>query len=254
MLDAQQVAACGHHGHRHDALHPTQALQGRDHWLQSPGCDLLLQCLSPSLEACGVLSDGADVFREDALLRRGGTDDFGEPPPMSRAPSGVACRAEIVSEQQGVEPALGGLEIAEGLVTSPAEVAEGFIVHRGDIDGGESTRAHQTGPWDGVTTVSLDASASLFGHQGRGDDPADMASFGKITLAPVATRPRFIDQDQVWGLGWHRSHALINIGLPGADGAEVDHLSLVICGDRGHGDGVFVDIPSNGKRARLVQG
>jgi hypothetical protein len=254
ILDAREVATCGHHGHRDAELHPTQTLQGLDHRLKSPGVDLLLQCLIPSLVAYGVRSDRAAVCLEDNRWSGGGTDDVGEPPQMSRAPRGVACIAAIVSEQQGVETARGGLEIADGIFTSPAEVADGFIFHRGDIDGGEITRAHQAGQLDGVTTVSLDAVAGLCGNQGRGNDPADVASFDKITIEPVVTRPRFIDKDQVLGLGWHLAHALLNSGLPGADGAEVDHLRIVICGDIGHGDGVFVDIQSAVKRARVVHG
>jgi hypothetical protein len=166
----------------------------------------------------------------------------------------VACLAEIVSEPPGVETELSGLEIADGLVTRPAEVADGVIIHRGDLDGGASTRAPQAGQVDGVTTGSRDASAGLLGNQARGDDPAAVASVGEITREPVATRPCCRDKDPVLGLGWHLSNALINSGLPGADGAAVDHLNVVIVGDIGHAEGVVVDIQSNGTRARLVHG
>jgi hypothetical protein len=44
-----------------------------------------------------------------------------------------------VPEQQGFETALGGLEITDGVFTRPAEVADGFVLHRRDIDGGEVT-------------------------------------------------------------------------------------------------------------------
>jgi hypothetical protein len=42
-----------------------------------------------------------------------------------------------MSEQEGFEPILGGLEIADGIFTRAAEVADGFVFHRRDIDGGE---------------------------------------------------------------------------------------------------------------------
>jgi hypothetical protein len=42
-----------------------------------------------------------------------------------------------LAEQQGVEAALGGLEIGDGVFTRPTEVADGFVFHRRDIDGGE---------------------------------------------------------------------------------------------------------------------
>jgi hypothetical protein len=235
-------------------LHPTQALQGLNHRLQSPGCDLLLKFLIQSQEAFGGLSKRAEVFLEDELLSGGGTDDFGAPAPMSGAPRGVACRAEIVSEHKGFETELGGLEIAAGSFARPAEGAAGVIFPRGDIDGGQLTRAPQAGQLDGVTRVSLDAIAGLLGKQGRGDDPADVASCGKITREPGATRPRFLDKDQVWGLGWPLSNAWITSGLPGADGAEADDLGIVVVGDVGHGHRVLMDLQSEGKRARWVQG
>ena len=45
---------------------------------------------------------------------------------MGRAPGGPTRRAEIVAEQKGCEPTLGGLESAEG-----------FVLYRRDIDAGE---------------------------------------------------------------------------------------------------------------------
>ena len=76
---------------------------------------------------------------EDDLLSRGGTDHFGEPPQMGRPPGGTARRADIVPEHKGFETARGGLEITDGVFTSPAEVTDGFVLHSRDIDGGEVT-------------------------------------------------------------------------------------------------------------------
>jgi hypothetical protein len=201
-----------------------------------------------------VLSARAARFLEAALVRWGGTDHVGEPAQMRRAPRGVAGRAAIVSEPNGVAAALGGLASADGRFTRPAEVADGFIGHRGDIDRGQITRAPQARQVDGVIAVSLDALAGLLGQQGRGDDPTAGASVGQITSAPVATRRRFIDKDQVWGLGWHLPTEVITIGLPRAKGAEVDHLSGVILGDIGHRNRFFMDIHSDVQRARLAHG
>jgi hypothetical protein len=47
---------------------------------------------------------------------------------------------------------------------------------------------------------------------------------------------------------------LIEVGLPGADGAEGDDLSAVRLSDRGDRDGVFVDSQADVKRASLGQG
>ena len=64
---------------------------------------------------------------------------------MSRAPRGAAGIAPIVAEPQGLEAELGGLELANGLFTGAGEVAEGFLVRRGAIDGGQITGAQQAG-------------------------------------------------------------------------------------------------------------
>ena len=107
---------------------------------------------------------------------------------------------------------------------------------------------------DGVTTGSLDPIARLVGNQGRGDDPAVMALLRQITLEPVATRPRFIDKGQGLGLGGHLSKELIKSGRPGAEGAEVDDLSVVVFGDVGYGHRVLMNIHSDVQRARLAHG
>jgi hypothetical protein len=42
-------------------------------------------------------------------------------------------------EPEGFQPERGGLELAEGRFTSPAEIPHGCIFDRGNIDGWEST-------------------------------------------------------------------------------------------------------------------
>jgi hypothetical protein len=42
-----------------------------------------------------------------------------------------------MSQQKGVEPELGGLELAQGILAGTTEVPKGCIFHRGDRDGGE---------------------------------------------------------------------------------------------------------------------
>jgi hypothetical protein len=60
-----------------------------------------------------------------------------------------------VAEPKGFEAARGGLESADGILTRAGEVAKGFVLARGNIDGGESPRAHQARELDGVTPVSV---------------------------------------------------------------------------------------------------
>ena len=84
-----------------------------------------------------MLMNRSDVFLKNDLLRGRGTDNFREPPQVGRAPIGPAGVADIVSEQKGFEPELSVFAIADGLFTSPGEVANGFILDLGDIDRSE---------------------------------------------------------------------------------------------------------------------
>jgi hypothetical protein len=84
-----------------------------------------------------VCVDRADIFLPDNGLRGGGTADLSEPPAVGRAPGGRARVAAIVSEPEGCETALGGLEVPEGLFAGAGEIAKRFILHCRDIHGGE---------------------------------------------------------------------------------------------------------------------
>ena len=83
---------------------------------------------------------------------------------MGRPPGGPARRADIVPAHKGVETALGGLESTDGVFTRPAEVTDGCVLHRRDIDGGEVTGAPQAGHLHRVPTVGFHAVARLFGQ------------------------------------------------------------------------------------------
>src|SRR4030095_6699721 len=132
---------------------------------------------------------------EHELLRRGGTDDLAEPSEMGWAPGGAACVTDIVPQEKGFPPKLGGLHSTDGICTRPAQVPHGCILTRRDVDRGEVPRAHQACQFESVTTVGCDPIPGLFGDQGGRDAPTDMAFCGEIAGEPRATRPRCIDTD-----------------------------------------------------------
>jgi hypothetical protein len=115
--------------------------------------------LLQTLKGLRVFVARAPICLEHDVLRRGGTDHLREPAEMGRVPGGPAGVADIVPQQEGVEPACGGLEIAEGIFACPTEIPKGFVFPGGDIDGCEVTRAHQPGQCDRVTAVGVDAVA-----------------------------------------------------------------------------------------------
>jgi hypothetical protein len=76
----------------------------------------------------------------------------------------------------------------------------------------------------------------------------------EIAIEPVATGAGFIDEDETLRLRLELTSELIDIRVSCADGPEGDDVGVVIFGDIGHGDGVFVDIQTAREWARLWQG
>ena len=100
-------------------------------------------------------------------------------------------------QSAGLETQLRCLQIPERIVPRSTQVADRFIVEGRDIDWGEVPRAHKPGQWHGVTPVGFDPVAWLFGNQGGGDDPADIAFFQQVAIEPIAAGARFIDEDEL---------------------------------------------------------
>ena len=139
MVDARPVAPFSHHRDGNRAVDAPEGLQGVDNRSQPPGVALVFACMVEALEALSGLRHSPDRRLADDRRRRGRPDHFPEPTPVGWAPGRPAGIAQIVAPHAGVEAPLGGLKIASGLFPSPAQVADGFIFHRGDIDGCEST-------------------------------------------------------------------------------------------------------------------
>jgi hypothetical protein len=173
---------------------------------------------------------------------------------MGWAPGRPARLTKILSEQEGVEPTLGGLEIAEGIFTRAAEIADGCVFHRRDIDGGEVTGAHQPGPWHGITAVGFHAVAGLFRHESGRHHPTRIAFLAQIALEPVPPGPRFVDTDELCGRGLPVADELIKVTMAGANRAQGDELGAVVLGHGGDGDRVLMDIQTNIEWTRRMHG
>jgi hypothetical protein len=81
-----------------------------------------------------------------------------------------------------------------------------------------------------------------------------MAFLGEIAVEPIATGAGFIDKDKVRAFGLQPTDELIDITLSRPDVAEGDDFGVVVLGDIGDGNRVFMDIHSDAERARLVHG
>jgi hypothetical protein len=128
-IKARQITQCRDDGDGHGALHPPQGLQGRDHRLQAPGLHRLVACVFEPVPACSGRVHRPDIFLEDDLRRGSRTDPCREPAQVSRTPGGLACVADVVPQPKRCETERGGLEAPNDVFTSPAQVADGSVLH-----------------------------------------------------------------------------------------------------------------------------
>ena len=250
-LAAREVAEFGPHRHGHRALDTAQGLEGVDHRHSPPGFYLRVACECKTPQTCRLVRNGLDVFLQDDRLRRRGTHHLAEPAQVGGTPVGPSCIADSVPEHERFETQLRCLQLPERLVPRPPQVAERCIVDGRDINGSEVPGAHEPSQWHGVPTVGFAPSARLFGKQGRGDDPAGAACLRQVPLEPVAAGTGFVDEDQLRALGLEPPDKLVDITLPGPDRAEGDNLGTMCLGNLGDGDGLCMDLHSDGERARL---
>ena len=76
---------------------------------------------------------------------------------MGRPPRGTALIPDILAQQEGLQPVLGGLAIPDCILTRADEVADGLVLDRGDIDWRQIAGAHQPGQLGGVASIGVDA-------------------------------------------------------------------------------------------------
>src|SRR5207249_4931600 len=83
-----------------------------------------------------------DVLLEHDLLRRRRADDPGQPAEMGRVPVRTPFVANVLAQQEGLQPHLVALEVADRVLAGAAQVADGFIVDRGYVDRAQRSEEH----------------------------------------------------------------------------------------------------------------
>jgi len=81
-----------------------------------------------------------------------------------------------------------------------------------------------------------------------------MAFFGEIAIEPIPAWASFIDKDEMRTFVLQLTEEVIDITLAGTNVAKGDDLGVVVLGDIGNGNGLFVDIQTDVECARLVHG
>jgi hypothetical protein len=87
-----------------------------------------------------------------------------------------------------------------------------------------------------------------------GDHPADEGLLGEIAVEPIPTGTGLIDKAQMRGLRLEFADQGLDVALPGADGAQEDHLGAPLFRDIGHSDGLFVHIQTDVNRVSVSHG
>ena len=109
-------------------FHAAQRLEGLDERIEAPALDGVVQLALQALQALVLLRDGAPVFLEDDLLRRGRAHDAGGPPEMGGVPAGAVLVANVVTEQDRLQPALTPLEILQRIVAAATEIPQRLVL------------------------------------------------------------------------------------------------------------------------------
>ena len=139
-------------------------------------------------------------------------------------------------------------------IARATQIAEGFILDRRHVDGGEIARAQEPRELDGITPIRLDAVAGLLGDQRRRDDLTRQTLRGQIAVEAVPARARFIDERERPRLTLQASQQLIDVCLPCANGADKHGRLSAPAGGMRDRDGIFVDVKTDEQWSRLRHG
>ena len=145
VVATSAVAECSHDGDGDGELDAAPGLESLDDRVQAPSLDLLAEFGLEAREPCLMCRHGSDVGLEDHLLGRRGTDPLSEPAQRGWPPGGTARIPAILTPQEGLQPGLRGLESPDRILPGAAEVADGLVLDRRDIDRGQIAGAHEPG-------------------------------------------------------------------------------------------------------------
>src|SRR5712691_808318 len=254
VVEAGEVADFGEHGDGDGVLDAAQGLEGANDGGEPPGGNQIGELGLDALEALDLLADGTQRLLEDDLLRRCGADDLGEVAEMGVVPVGAAGVVEAETEEEGLQPELGGLEGDDGGLAGATEIAQRFVLDGGDVDGVEVTGAQQAGELDGIAAVGLDAVAGLFRDERRGDDQAGDAAAREVAIQNVAAGAGLIGDHEAVGLLLEPANEPVDVGRARADAADVGDVGAAVVRDVGHRDGLLVHIETDKQRGGLLHG
>ena len=196
-----------------------------------------------------------DVLLEHDLLRRRRADHPRQPAQMGGVPVRAPLVANVLAQQERLQPHLAPLEVAHRILTRPAQVPNRFVVNRGNVDRAQIPAAQQAGQRDGVPAISLHSIARLSWDERRRHDDAAEPSPGQVSIQPVPARPRLVGDGERGAFRLELPDQLVDVALSRADHPQRHHLRTAVLCRVGHGNGVLVNIETDEERlARLTHG
>ena len=169
VVKAREIAELGDDGDRDEELDAAQGLQRLHDRIEPPRGRALEEFRLEALEAIDLFIDGAHGFLKDDLLRRRRTHDLREVPAMGVVPGRAPDVVPAQAQQERFQPQLRVLARHPRGIARATQIAEGFILDRRHVDGGEIARAQEPRELDGVTPIRLHAVARLLRDQRRRD-------------------------------------------------------------------------------------
>lgn len=118
-------------------------------------------------EAIHLLIDGPHRFLKGDLLRRSRTHDLREIAAMCGVPIRASDIVQPAPQEECFQAQLGVLHRDPRRIARAAEIADGFVLHRGHVHRREIAGAQETCKRDGIASIRLDLVAGLLRDQGR---------------------------------------------------------------------------------------
>ena len=105
-----------------------------------------------------------------------------------------------------------------------------------------------------IAPVGLDLVAGLLRDERGGHHPAEEALLGQIAIEPIAAGAGFVHKHQLSAFGVEPADELVDVGLAGPDGTEVEDLGVLRIGNLGNRNGLLMDIQTDVQCARVFHG
>ena len=173
---------------------------------------------------------------------------------MGVIPVGAAGVMDIQTEEEGLQPELGGLQGDEGGLAGAAQVAQGLVLDRGDVNGLQVAGAQQACELHGVAPVGLDVVTGFLGDERWRDHKTHDAAAGEVAVQDVAARSGLVGDHETVGLLLEPSDEAVDVGRASADAADVGHLGAAVVGNMSNRDGILVHVESDEQRRDLSHG